>query len=138
LCNKALAFVVIVLFLGVGFYPALSIEIPINENPDIDEDYFEFQSNVDNRLAKNFFKYIENSEDRPICEFLLKYARYFDDLRHYYFNLSLYNPDNLMYNLVFIVYSTITINIFIIGAMLNCWDDPFDPSYTPLMRPTFL
>ena len=67
------------------------------------------------------------SDDRPICELLLKYGKYFDNLRYYYFNLSLYNPDNLILSLVFIIYSTITINIFTIGAILKCWDNPFYP-----------
>ena len=127
--KKGLAVLIILIFLGLVIHPVLSNEIPSVVKSNIEEDYFEFQLNRWANLAEKFLKYRENPEDRPICELLLKYGSYFDDLRHFYFNLSLYNPDNLIYSLVFIIYSTITINIFTIGVMLDCWDDPFNPYY---------
>jgi len=135
--KKLLIFGIIALFIGVGIQPAISNEIQIKKTSDINDDCIECQSNGKTHLAEKLLNRLENyleAKDlinaknpvfeRPICELLLEYGRYYADLWEHYRDLALQYPFKDYYHLMCFIYMTAAVQMFTIGLFLRCWELP--------------
>jgi hypothetical protein len=127
--NKVIVIGIIALFIGVGIQPVISNEVTIPQTFDSEEDC-DCQSNGKTHLAEKLLNRLEKNEvftniiesgnsayDRPICELLLKWALYYNDLGWYY----LYSGHYFMGK----IYLGISLYIYEAGVLLLCW--PFIP-----------
>ena len=100
-----------------------SIKLPTS---DSEENCIDCQSNGKTHLAEKLLNRLEKNEvlskiidsynfayDRPICEFLLKWALYYNDLGWYYFYSGHYFIGK--------IYLGISSYIYYAGALLLCW-----------------
>jgi len=136
LFKKGVVVGIIILFIGLAFIPSFNaisiskdIEVTNLVVDDVEKDCLECQSNGKTHLAEKLLTrlekneilsnviYFDNQYDRPICELLLKWGLYYNDLGWYY----LYSGHYFMGK----IYLGISLYIYETGALLLCW--PFVP-----------
>ena len=145
LLRKGLVVGIIVLFIRIGFQPALSNEITLPKISDNEEDCdcnipdakLHLAEKLLNRLEKDeiLSKVIKSDnpkEDTPICEFLYTRIEHIEDILYYYAELlHKYENNSLMYMIYFSIWSmhlSRMIPILLTAVFLRCdWVPPYYP-----------
>ena len=144
LLRKGLVVGIIVLFIRIGFQPALSNEITLPKISDNEEDCdcnipdakLHLAEKLLTRLEKNeLFTDVNNSikpqDDRLICRFFENKLVYYYYKMYFYYNLMCSYPEgSLSYIIYFLSYRHMLFMLAVyygILASLDCLDEPYPP-----------
>ena len=142
--RKGLVIGIIVLFIGIGFKPALSNEVTIPKISNSEEDC---DCNIPNgklrlveKIVNKAENYLESKDlirtdelplERPVCKILGDIMYKYAEIAAHYLNLSENAPpdsyESMTYYILFIQYIFITFMIMQVGVWFFCWDNPFPP-----------
>jgi hypothetical protein len=136
LFKKGLIVGIILFFICIGFRPVISNEIPVTFENEENSGCLSICKTYSaektlNRLGKNGLSsnvnYLNDQDDKPICELLKGYIDKYQDLLHYY-NLKVYESqygtfDYYYYN--YLSYMCLVIGGFYLQLYigLGCWDN---------------
>ncbi|KYK22821.1 hypothetical protein AYK24_01550 [Thermoplasmatales archaeon SG8-52-4] len=136
--------VIIILFISIGFKPALSNEVSV---PTISNSEEDCDCNIPNgklHLVKNVINkaenYLESSYlfipnifpfERPVCKILWDIMYKYAEIASNFLNLSENAPpdsdESIRYYILFLQYIFVVFMIMQVGIWFYCWDNPFPP-----------
>ena len=116
----------------------LPSENPVNQDTsDSEEDCFECQSNGKTHLAEKLLNRLEKDEvlsemidsdnptfERPICELIMKYFNYYNDIFEYYYELARQYPSNKYYERMIFIYEMVCFQIYFFWILFGCLEVP--------------